>query len=89
MLTDPFKPLELIESSQIVQERVGLVRVRLVRKAVFTGVMEEILRKEFSAHLGSHVEIQIEYVDRIDRTEAGKYRWVISHVSHDPSGEFD
>jgi phenylacetate-CoA ligase len=90
VLTHPFKPLDSIQASQIVQRELNRVTVRLVVKgAEFTSGMEAQLRAGLSERLGPAVEVDFEYVSSIPRTASGKLRWVVSLVQHDASVEFE
>ncbi|MEK9809996.1 MAG: hypothetical protein VW362_06080 [Candidatus Nanopelagicales bacterium] len=90
VLTHPFKPLDAIEASQIIQRGLDRITVRLVvRDAEFTGGMEAQLRSGLLERLGSSVKVDFEYVSAIPRTASGKFRWVVSTVQHDASVKFE
>lgn len=90
VLTHPFKPLDAIEASQIIQRELDRITVRLVvRDAEFTGGMEAQLRSGLLERLGSSVKVDFEYVSAIPRTASGKFRWVVSTVQHDASVKFE
>ena len=80
VLTHPFKPLDAVDESQIVQEEIDLLRIKIVRR--------ESYRESDSAHLiaalrervGPTMRIELEFVESIPRTKSGKFRWVISKV---------
>lgn len=80
ILTHAFKPLTSILESQIIQEDLNHVRVRLVRLKEVDAEQEAHLRSSLHARLGQDVSIELEYVERIERTSNGKFRWVISKV---------
>ncbi len=83
VLTHPFKPLEQVLKSQIVQERLDHITVKIVPSGTFTDAEREHLLRELRTRLGPAVAIDIAIVDDIPREPSGKYRWVISHVPHD------
>lgn len=80
VLTHPFKPLTSISASQIVQEDLDTVRIRLVAGPNYTGEDERTLMHGMKERLGETVNIIVEKVDALERTKAGKFKWVISKV---------
>ena len=83
ILTHPFKPIENIEESQIVQEDINHITIKIVRKAGFNKNDAEKLLDGFKHRVGNDMDISIEYVNEIERTASGKFRWVISKVVKD------
>ena len=80
VLTHPFKPLENIIESQIIQDNLNSLRVKIVKGAAYNDKDTGQLVSEMSKRLGSEIKITIEFVDRIERSANGKFRWVISKV---------
>jgi len=80
ILTHPFKPLEQIAKSQIVQDRPGHVLIRLVVTDQFRPEHRATLVAALKERLGEEMLIDIELVPDIPREPSGKYRWVISRV---------
>lgn len=80
VLTHPFKPLTSIEESQIVQEDLDHICIRLVTSDAYTDQDGKILIGTMKERLGNEVDIRIERVGSLERTKAGKFKWVISHV---------
>lgn len=80
VLTHPFKPLTSIAESQIIQDDLDHVRVRLVAGAEFNEHDEHSLVQGLKERLGDDVDIRIELVDSLERTRTGKFKWVISKV---------
>ena len=80
VLTHPFKPMSAVAASQIVQDDLYNVRVRIVRKADYTDEDESILRMGFRQRLGNDINIHIEYVNSVEKTDSGKFKWVVSNV---------
>jgi len=79
-LTYPFKPIQSIAESQIVQENPSEVVVRIIRRPEYTEADEKRLLEGLRERLGPTVAVRAEYVQEISRTSAGKFRFVISHV---------
>jgi len=79
-LTHPFKPLDAIEASQIVQTHLDRLVVKIIPRPEYTLADSEHLIKELKARLGQEMHIEIELVRSLPRTGSGKFRWVISQV---------
>jgi phenylacetate-CoA ligase len=69
--------------SQIVQDRIDRIRVKIVPAAEFGEKDRDHLIHELRLRLGPTVSIEVDLVPDIPREESGKFRWVVSHVSHD------
>lgn len=80
VLTHPFKPLDCIEGSQIVQTATDAVTVRLIPGDRYTEAMTEHLVTELKARLGDDVSVKVEFVDVLETSPNGKFKWVVSHV---------
>ncbi|HYS06125.1 MAG TPA: hypothetical protein VEW47_13110 [Candidatus Dormibacteraeota bacterium] len=82
-LTHPFKPLARVEKSQIVQEAIDRLLIRIVPR---TGYGEEDTRhllREMQRRVGPDMRIRVEIVDDIPPGRSGKYRWVVSKIPLD------
>jgi len=80
ILTHPFKPMNLVASSQILQEGLHNVRVRLVTRDGYGADDEKLLLSGLKDRLGDDVNITFEYVDSVLPPAGKKFRWVISSV---------
>lgn len=80
VLTHPFKPLDCIEGSQIVQTAPDAVTVRIVPGGDYTDAHTRHLIDELGERLGSDVKVDVQLVDRLETSSNGKFKWVISHV---------
>jgi len=69
-----------IAESQFIQEDRSLVRFLIVRRNELTEGSLERLRYDLRRLCGPAMQIEIEFVEAIPRTTAGKLRWVISKV---------
>ncbi|MGM1032027.1 MAG: phenylacetate--CoA ligase family protein [Bacillota bacterium] len=81
ILTHCFKPLDNVLKSQIIQEDINNVTVKLVKEKGYSESETKILLQGLSERFGKGINIKIEFVSDIPRTKAGKYRWVISNLS--------
>jgi phenylacetate-CoA ligase len=82
ILTHPFKPFDQIVMSQLVQERVDTLRVRVVPSSRFSEQEQQSLLRALQERLGKEMRIDLELVQDIPREKSGKFRWVISRVDH-------
>jgi phenylacetate-CoA ligase len=83
VLTHPFKPLDQIVKSQLVQEQPDHLLVKIVASDEFRPEHERQLVAALQERLGSEVTIEVRVVNDIPCEASGKYRWVISRVKHD------
>ncbi|WP_291323121.1 hypothetical protein [Desulfonatronospira sp.] len=80
VLTHPFKPLDAVQESQIIQEKIDLLRIKIVPREDYTEKDSAHLIAALSQRVGLSMRIELEFVENIPRTKAGKFRWVISKV---------
>ncbi len=80
VLTHPFKPMHNIEESQIIQEDLRSITIKIVKKEMYSEKDSLKLTKALKERLGDGVNINLEFVESIPRTRNGKFRWVISKV---------
>lgn len=80
-ITHPFKPISSIVESQVIQESTKELRVKLVCNEHYHDSDGSLLISGLKERLGEKMNIHLEFVDEIERTNNGKYRWVISKVS--------
>jgi phenylacetate-CoA ligase len=71
-----------IYSAQIVQDRPGFLTFKIVRAENYGPKDEEYLREQIRLFLGKREEMdyEIQYVDEIPKTPAGKHRLVVSSL---------
>jgi len=80
VLTHPFKPMKNIIESQIIQDAVDNIRVKVVKNNKYSDNDEKVLLAGFRERVGESLRIEIEYVGSIERTKNGKFKWIISKV---------
>jgi len=80
ILTHPFKPLHNVAESQIIQEDRENIRIKIVKLNSYNEKDTKYLLNEFRKRVGDNMKIEIEFVESIPRTKAGKFKWVISKV---------
>jgi len=80
-----------IRRFQFVQDRLDHVTVRVVpNDSLSPGQAQELdaaLKAHYSSTLGDDVEIQVDIVDRVEPTPAGKHLFYISKVTRPPGGD--
>jgi len=77
---DPiFKADMPIREAQIIQERLDLIRLLVVPTLEYTDIIGELIIQRLRDRVGD-IEVDLEVVADIPRTENGKFRAVISHV---------
>ena len=80
VLTHPFKPLDCIEGSQIVQTAHDALIVRIVAGAAYTPAHTVHLIAALQERLGADVRIDVQLVDRLEPSPNGKFKWVVSQI---------
>jgi phenylacetate-CoA ligase len=80
VLTHPFKPLDKVQESQIIQEEIDLLRIKIIRREGFSESDSAHLITALRERVGPSMRIELEFVTEIPRTKAGKFRWVISKI---------
>jgi phenylacetate-CoA ligase len=77
-----FVNLAPVIEGQVIQEALGRFTVKLVVTSEFGDREEQTIRKRFEERLGK-VQVTIQKVREIPRTERGKFRAVVSHLKSD------
>jgi phenylacetate-CoA ligase len=80
VLTHPFKPLDSIEASQLVQTDLDRLLIRLIPRPEYSAKHGEQLIRDLKARVGDDMRIEIELVKEMPRTKRGKFKWVISEI---------
>ncbi len=75
-----FKDCVNIKEAQIHQIRINLIELRIVKEKNYSITDEKQLLKEASSRFGDEVEIKITYCNQIERTKAGKVRFIVSDL---------
>jgi len=87
IITHPFKDLKTVKDTQVVQKDMDLVVVRAVpwegKDSQALQVELRQLCRDLQAILGKSVQVKWEIVEEIERTTSGKFKWIVSEVSHD------
>jgi len=79
-----FKDALNVREAQIVQERLGEIRIRLVRRSAY-GTKDELeIRRDIRSWLSPSLEVGFEYVEEIPREPNGKFRAVLSRLKSQP-----
>ena len=80
VLTHPFKPMKNILESQIIQEKLDQIVIKIIRSPEYNETDSARLIEGLRERLGESVEIKLDFVDHIGRERSGKFRWVISKL---------
>jgi len=78
-----FKDVRHVREAQIIQRRLDEIVVRIVRADGYTDADADIVRREARQRLGDAVAVRFEYVEAIERTAAGKFRFIVSQLPPD------
>ena len=77
-----FKEFVNIREAQIHQLRKDFIELRVVKDVNYTKKDEEQLLFEASARFGKDVKVKIDYCNAIERTKAGKVKFVVSEMKN-------
>jgi phenylacetate-CoA ligase len=75
-----FKPLNTVVESQIIQESLDQILVKVVPMIGYTAKDEKLIKEMVSKYIGKSIHVRIELVKSIERSANGKIRYVISKV---------
>jgi phenylacetate-CoA ligase len=78
----------LIRQYQVVQERPGAIRLRIVKGLRFDPVAFETVLRTLRTHLGEGTEIEVEFPPHIELGSTGKRELTVSTVGFDPQAGF-
>jgi len=73
-----------IREAQVIQDKLGCIRVRLVPAPGYTKKHETIIAQRLRERLGD-MDIRLEPVEQIPRSANGKFRAVVSHLGSSPA----
>jgi phenylacetate-CoA ligase len=76
-----FKPIDTVIESQIIQETINKVIVKVVPSSEYSKEDSLKIIRKLKDYSGTDINIVIEKVDKIERNPNGKIRYVISKVS--------
>jgi phenylacetate-CoA ligase len=80
-----FVDLPYVLEGQVIQEQLDFIRVRVVAKSDFGNEEKQLICRRLRERLGP-IRVEVECVDKIERTHRGKFRSVISRLPPNPSG---
>lgn len=69
-----------IKNYQIVQKTLNDIHIRIVKEQNYSEQSEKPIESAIQSYLGGNVNVSFEYVQKIELTPRGKYRWIISEV---------
>ncbi len=75
-----FKGATQVKESQVVQDRLGEIRVRIVRRSGYGSADEQQITAAIRHWISPSLKIHYEYVDEIERAAGGKFRAVKSNL---------
>lgn len=75
-----FKDMTSVCEAQIIQRTPAEIEIKLVKAAGYSEEDEKHLEEEFRTRLGDEIALEFKYCERIERTKAGKIRFVISYL---------
>ncbi|HEY3975014.1 MAG TPA: hypothetical protein VGM18_18550 [Candidatus Sulfotelmatobacter sp.] len=80
-----FKDALKVKEAQVVQEKVGEITVRVVRRDRYGAGDEADIRREIRRWISAQLVVRFEYLDEIEREPNGKFRAVLSRMKSQPN----
>lgn len=75
-----FKDTTNIKEAQVVQEKPGAIKVRIVRRPRYSVQDERYISQEIAKWVSQKLNVSFEYVDEIERANTGKFQAVVSKI---------
>jgi phenylacetate-CoA ligase len=75
-----FKDALNVKEAQIIQERLGSIKLRVVRRDAYGSKDELAIRQDIRTWLSPALSVEFEYLTEIPRGANGKFRAVLSHL---------
>jgi phenylacetate-CoA ligase len=79
-----FKDALNVTEAQIIQDRLGEITIRLVRRVTYSTKDELEIRRDIASWLSPALAVRFEYVQEIPREHNGKFRAVLSRLQSEP-----
>jgi phenylacetate-CoA ligase len=79
-----FKDALNVKEAQIVQDRLGEIKIIAVRRDAYDTKDEQALRRDIKTWLSPSLAVHFEYVDEVPREANGKFRAVLSRLKSSP-----
>lgn len=79
-IVDLFKKFQFIKQYQIIQDVVDHLLIKVVKKESYTDEDTAHFLSVLKDHLSKRAKIEIQFVDKIPPTKAGKWKFIISNV---------
>jgi len=77
-----FKPITTVQEAQIIQETINKIVIRVVPLTNYTIKDREKIISIIKQYLGTSIKYAIEEVPSLERTKAGKVKYVISNIQN-------
>lgn len=82
-----YKGMTEISECQVVQDKLGEMVFRIVKRDNYTSEVELNLIKKVKKYISPRILVKFEYVNEIERTETGKIKMVVSRLEANYSNE--
>jgi phenylacetate-CoA ligase len=76
------RELPEVDAFKIIQESLATIKVQIVTESGDTVKLERTITEQFRRRLGSSLIVNFDYVTIIEREASGKFRYVVSHLTH-------
>lgn len=78
-----FNVFDNVKQFQFFQKEKGILVLRIVKKSIFSNNDIGIIKKELNRLLGNDVDLELVFVEKIDKTVTGKHSYLIQKLVKD------
>ncbi|MGH7847264.1 MAG: phenylacetate--CoA ligase family protein [Candidatus Binatia bacterium] len=82
-LTRTFRDIAGVREFQVVQERLNLLRIRIVKNDLYTGDSQAAIQRSLRRYLGEEMQFSFEFPLALERRSSGKCSWFISSLPNE------
>ena len=75
-----FKEAINVKECQVVQEKLGEVKLRIVKRSGYNKSDELTIKKLVSEWISKSIEVKFDYVNEIEKSNTGKFKAVVSNI---------
>lgn len=86
VLVDLFQNFQYIKQYQVIQDATDHLLIKVVTRESYTDKDTAHFLGTLKDHLSERAEIEVQFVDEIPTTKAGKWRFIISKITEETAG---
>jgi len=83
VLTGLFREISGVREFQAIQERIDLLRVRIIKNDFFQPESQKTIERSLKRYLGQDMKFAFEFPESLERKPSGKCSWFISRLNQE------